>query len=166
MSNSQFSDDALRKAFSFFPSGVTAICAYIDDEPVGMAASSFTSVSLQPPLVSVCIARSSETWARLRLTEQIGISVLASHHDLVCRQLAAKSGNRFADVDWYLSPEGVVRIEGAALHLDVSLHSELPGGDHDIALFRVERFEAEPEVPPLVFHRSRFVTINAMAEAL
>ena len=54
----------LRRAFGCFPSGVTAVCAIIDGEPVGMAASSFTSVSIDPPLASICVQKSSTTWPR------------------------------------------------------------------------------------------------------
>jgi flavin reductase (DIM6/NTAB) family NADH-FMN oxidoreductase RutF len=57
---------ALRRAFAAFPTGVTAVCALVDGEPVGMAANSFTSHSLDPPSVSVAIGRDSGTWRRLR----------------------------------------------------------------------------------------------------
>ncbi len=80
----------LRNAFGCFPTGVTAICAVIDGEPVGMAASSFTSVSLDPALVLVCIQNSSATWRKLRSAPRIGVSVLGEQHDRACSQLAAK----------------------------------------------------------------------------
>lgn len=90
----------LRRAFGCFPSGVTAVCALVDGEPVGMAASSFTSVSVSPPLVSVCIQNISSTWPKLRRRPRLGLSVLAEGHDAACARLASKDGDRFADVGW------------------------------------------------------------------
>jgi len=86
---------ALRDVYACFPSGVTALCALLDGVPVGIAASSFTTVSITPPLVSVCIQRNSTTWPLLQAAPRIGVSVLGELHGKVCRQLAAKTGDRF-----------------------------------------------------------------------
>lgn len=146
----------LRNAFGCFPSGVTAICAMVGDEPVGMAASSFTSVSLDPPLVLVCIQNSSDTWKKLRNAPRIGVSVLGEAHDRACSQLAAKSGDRFARVDWVAKEGGAVLLEGAAVHLDCSIVEQIPAGDHGLVLLRIEDLTFQPAVNPLVFHGSRF----------
>src|ERR1700676_3719190 len=100
----------LRRAFGCFPSGVTAICALVDGRPVGMAASSFTSVSVSPPLVSVCMQHSSTTWPRLRDRPRLGLSILAEGQDGACRQLASKTGDRFAGTQWTASPNGSVYV--------------------------------------------------------
>jgi flavin reductase (DIM6/NTAB) family NADH-FMN oxidoreductase RutF len=135
---------------------VTAICALEDGVPVGMAASSFTSVSITPPLVSLCIQRSSSTWPRLRGLPHLGLSVLAEGQDAACRSLSAKEGDRFAGVAWEAHETGAVFLEGATLWLDCTLHDVLAAGDHVIALLRVLALHAEPETAPLVFHASRF----------
>jgi flavin reductase (DIM6/NTAB) family NADH-FMN oxidoreductase RutF len=147
---------ALRQAFGCFPSGVTAVCGMVDGLPVGMAASSFTSVSIDPPLVSVCVANESATWQALRKLDGLGVSVLSTDHELACRQLAAKSGDRFAGLAWYATDEGAVMMEGSALHLVCTLDAELPAGDHHIALLRIRELQLSHEVPPLVFHQSAF----------
>jgi len=67
----------LRQAFGCFPTGVTAFCGLADGRPEGFAASSFTSVSLEPALVSICVANTSETWPKLARMKRLGISVLA-----------------------------------------------------------------------------------------
>src|SRR3954449_6308888 len=85
----------LRRALGAFPSGVVAVAAQVDGTCVGMAASSFTSVSLEPALVSFSIAKSSATWPALRRAPRLGVSVLADHHDQVCRQLAGPASQRF-----------------------------------------------------------------------
>ncbi|MBN9739246.1 MULTISPECIES: flavin reductase family protein [unclassified Pseudonocardia] len=148
--------DHLRRTFGCFPSGVAAVCAMIDDEPVGMAASSFTSVSVAPPLVSVCVQNTSTTWPRLRDRARLGVSVLAEGHDQVCLSLARKTGDRFADVAWEQTRAGGVVVHGATAWLDCSLHSELPAGDHAIALLEIHGAYADPAAAPLVFHGSRF----------
>ena len=86
----------LRQAFGAFPSGVVAVAASVDDRLVGMAASSFTSVSLEPALVSFSVANSSSTWPVLRRAGRLGLSVLADHHGAACRQLAGPADRRFA----------------------------------------------------------------------
>ena len=110
--------ERLRRAYAMFPSGVTAVCALIDGQPTGMAMSSFTSVSLDPPLVSVCIAHSSSTWPVLSTAAHLGISVLGGAEPHIVRQLSAKDGDRFADIDWEATEEGAVYIGGAPLWLD------------------------------------------------
>ena len=152
----------LRQAFGCFPSGVTAVCALVDGEPVGMAASSFTSVSMAPPLVSVCVQDSSATWPKLRGRDRLGLSVLAEGHDDICLRLARKDGDRFADVDWEAAPDGSVFVHASSAWLDCSLYAELPAGDHAIALLEIHGVRAEPELPPLVFHGSRFRRLAAI----
>ncbi|MFE9029560.1 flavin reductase family protein [Streptomyces iakyrus] len=146
----------LRQAFGCFPSGVTALCALDADGPVGMAASTFTPVSLRPPLASVCVQDTSSTWPKLRMRSRLGLSVLAEEQDRVCRSLAGKGGDRFADVDWEASEGGSVYIRGAGLRLDCSVYAEFPGGDHTIVLLEIHGLMAEPDREPLVFHGSRF----------
>ncbi|WP_434599010.1 flavin reductase family protein [Streptomyces sp. A5-4] len=146
----------LRQAFGCFPSGVTALCGYRDGEPVGLAASSFTSVSMEPPLVSVCIQHTSTTWPKLREQRRLGLSVLAEGQDEICARLASKDGDRFAGMDWVASDDGSVFVDGATLWLDCTIHQEVTFGDHDIVLLGIEGLSAVPDTSPLVFHASRF----------
>lgn len=151
-----FDSRTLRNAFGCFPSGVTAICAMIDGEPVGMAASSFTAVSLDPALVLVCIQNSSTTWRELRTAPRIGVSVLGEEHDRACSQLAAKSGDRFVGLEWITTEGGAVLLKGAAVSLDCSVVEQIAAGDHQMVLLRIESFAFQPAVSPLIFHGSRF----------
>ena len=146
----------LRRAFGSFPSGVAAVCARVDKVPVGMAASSFTSVSVEPPLVSVCIQRTSSTWPILRDRDRLGLSVLGEHHDQAVRQLASKDGDRFAGVEWDAGPQDSVFIRGSSAWLEVSLFEELPAGDHLIALLEVHGLDTAEHTLPLIFHGSKF----------
>lgn len=148
--------ELLRRVFGCFPSGVTAVCAEIDGQPVGMAASSFTSVSIEPPLVSVCVQNSSQTWPLLRSATRLGLSILAVGQDDACRSLSNRSGDRFAGVRWTRDDSGAIFIEGATAVLDCTVHSELPAGDHAIALLQIHHVHADADTAPLIFHGSRF----------
>lgn len=145
----------LRRAYGRFPSGVTAVCGIRGGVPFGMAASSFTTVSLDPPLVSVCLTEQSQTLRLLRHVDRIGISILAGAQGDVCRSLA-QPANRFDGLSWHSSESGAVFIDAAAGWLDCTLYDELPAGDHQILLLRVHGFRVNRDSDPLVFHDSRF----------
>lgn len=153
---------ALRRAFSCFPSGVIAICATVDGAPVGLAASSFTPVSLDPPLASICVQTTSSTWPVLRRATRLGVSVLAESQSDLCRQLSSKNGDRFKDLDLKVDASGAILIEGASLWLTCSLEDELPAGDHSIALLRIQGMQATPQVEPLIFHASSYRRLMAL----
>lgn len=154
---------ALRAAYGCFPSGVTAVCALVDGVPVGMAASSFTSVSMDPPLVSVCVQNTSTTWPKLRDRPRLGLSVLAEGHDAACLALSGKQGDRFAGVHWESTADDAIYVHGSTLWLDCAVEQEVPAGDHAIVLLRVAGLHADPNQAPLVFHGSRFRTLSAVA---
>ncbi|UWP87174.1 flavin reductase family protein [Dactylosporangium fulvum] len=153
----------LRRVFGAFPTGVTAIAAFVDGTPAGLAASSFTSVSLDPPLVSVCVAKTSTTWPVLRRAGRLGVSVLGAHQEHLGRQLSARGGDRFAGATWRASNNGEILLDGACAWLDCSIESEIPAGDHDIVLLRVHDLDADRAVAPLVFHQSTFGRLQQAA---
>lgn len=146
----------LRRVFGSFPTGVTAVAALVDGVPAGLAANSFVSVSLDPPMVSVCVAHTSTTWPTLRRAGRLGVSVLGAHQEHVGRQLSARGVDRFATLPWRTSPDGAVLLDGASAWLDCAIEREIPAGDHDIVLLRVHDLDADPQVAPLVFHGSRY----------
>jgi flavin reductase (DIM6/NTAB) family NADH-FMN oxidoreductase RutF len=146
----------LRQVFGCFPSGVIAVCAIVDGVPVGMAASSFTAVSVAPALVSICVQNTSTTWPRLRMRPRLGVSVLAECHSEACVSLSRKGGDRFAGVSWTELPGGGVLVHGASAWLDCRLAAEVAAGDHTIVVLEICALGADLEIPPLVFHGSRF----------
>ncbi len=154
---------ALRTAYSCFPSGVVAVCSQIDFAPVGMAASSFATVSLDPPLVSLCVQHTSSTWPKLRNAPRIGLSVFAASQDLLCRQLAGPAAHRFDGITPQVSDNGALFIPGSAAILSCSLYDEVSAGDHDLVLLAIEALSADPGIEPLVFHASTFRALEARA---
>ncbi len=158
-----FDQALLRQAFGCFPSGVTAFCGMIDGKPEGMAASSFTSVSIEPALVSVCVANTSSTWPKLAALPALGLSVLASDHGTVARSLASKGIERFAAVDWTGTESGAVFVHGATLWLECRPFKSVDAGDHQIIVLEIEALLMNPDVEPMVFHRSTFHEIARSA---
>ncbi|MEU1995550.1 flavin reductase family protein [Nocardia gamkensis] len=148
--------EQLRRTFGCFPSGVIAVCAMQRQRPVGMVVSSFTSVSLDPALVSICVTNRSQTWALLRDVPRLGLSVLGDEQESMCRQLASRSLDRFAGVEYEHTAEGAVLLSGATAWLDCSLHDEFPAGDHTIVVLAIRGLHARPTAQPLVFHSSRY----------
>jgi flavin reductase (DIM6/NTAB) family NADH-FMN oxidoreductase RutF len=147
----------LRRVFGAFPTGVTALAALgPDGRPIGLAASSFTSVSLDPPIVSVAIGHGSTTWPRLRASDRLGVTVLGAHQEQACVQLSRSSPDRFSGLSWRSTLDGAVLIDGSAAWLDCSIEMEVTAGDHDVIFLRVHELDADHSVEPLVFHASRF----------
>lgn len=150
----------LRKAFGIFPTGVVAVAARVGGQLVGLAASSFTSVSLDPPLVSVSIANGSKTWPHLRRAAQLGITILADHHRVVARQLAGPVDRRFEGLKVAFNDDGAVTLADGLARFDTTIYREIEAGDHTIVLLRLHALEHATEYAadplPLVFHRSGF----------
>lgn len=146
----------LRRVFGAFPSGVTALASLWDGAPMGLAASSFTSVSLDPPLVSICVAITSSTWPLLRLAPRLGVSILSADQEAAGRQLAAHDVDRFANLKLRTTEGGAVLLEGASAWFECSVFTEVRAGDHDIVVLLVHDLDADTDVAPLIFHASRF----------
>jgi flavin reductase (DIM6/NTAB) family NADH-FMN oxidoreductase RutF len=146
----------VRRAYGRFPTGVVAVCALDGDQPAGMLASSFTSVSLDPPLASVSMQHTSTTWPRLARRPRLGVSVMAAGQREICARLAARGADRFAGVRWSVTRGGAVLIDDAATWLECSVHDTVAAGDHDVILLRVRAGAIDPAAEPLVFHDSGY----------
>ena len=151
----------LREAFSHFPSSVIAIAAEVNGTRVGLAASTFVPVSLEPPLVSFCVQNTSETWPKLKDLPRLGISVLGESHDAAARTLAAKTGDRFAGLSTVSTESGAVFVEGTSVWVESAIEQLVTAGDHTIVILRVADITVHPAVPPIVFHRSTFRRLGA-----
>ncbi len=152
---------SLREAFGHFPCGVIAIAAEINGIREGLAVSTFVPVSLDPPLVSFCVQNTSTTWPKLEDVPSLGISVLGEAHDEAVRSLAAKTGDRFAGLETVSNGSGAVFIKGTSVWLESTIVQLVPAGDHTIVVLRVSDVQVDPEVAPIVFHRSIFRRLGA-----
>lgn len=153
---------ALRRVYSYFPSGVVALIAEVDGETHGLVASAFTvGVSIDPPLVSCAIQLSSSTWPRVCAADRIGISVLADSHADLARQIGGRDrARRFDGVPVRTTGSSARFVAGAPVWLECSLYAEHPAGDHSIALLEVTALGADPGLAPLVFHGSSFRSLQ------
>lgn len=151
----------LRRAFGAFPSGVVAVAAEVDGGPAGLAASSFTSVSLRPALLSVCVATTSSTWPVLRRSPTLGLSVLADHHDEACRRLAGPAEHRFDGLRTTRTDGGALLLDDAVAAFECTVHREVDAGDHILVLLQLQAVHGPADTMPLVFHRSGFGRLDA-----
>jgi flavin reductase (DIM6/NTAB) family NADH-FMN oxidoreductase RutF len=150
----------LRRGFSFFPSGVVAVCAQIGNCPVGMVVSTFIPVSLDPPLVAFCAHKSSCTWPKLRTASHLGLTLLDESQYLTARQLSARAGDRFAGLSLETDEQGAIFLADCPAVLECSIRSEIEAGDHYLIVLEVHEFELRGEKAPLVFHKSGFRSLR------
>ena len=153
----------LRQAFGIFPTGVVAVAAEVDGARTGLAASSFASVSLDPPLVSFSVAKTSKTWPDLRRAGHLGVTILAGHHGEVCRQLAGPVEHRFDGVAVTASEDGAVTLDEGLARFDCTVYREVEAGDHTIVILRLHAVDHSDTSLPLVFHRSAFGRLSESA---
>lgn len=146
-----------RHVLGQYPTGVTLITAPgIDGDPIGMVVGTFTSVSLEPPLVAFLPARNSSTWPKIREAGSFCANVLTSPQEEVCRAFSQRREDRFSAFEWFPGTGGP-RLKGAAAWIDCTIEDVVPGGDHDIVLGRVQDLDVG-EAPdlPLLFLRGGY----------
>jgi flavin reductase (DIM6/NTAB) family NADH-FMN oxidoreductase RutF len=146
----------MRDVLGHFASGITVVTAQGPDGPIGFTCQSFTSLSLEPPLVSFAPARTSTTWPRLRDIGRFCVNVLADDQDGLSGQFARSGTDKFAGVGWTPSANGSPVLEGVVAWIDCELYAEHDGGDHTIVVGRVLDLGATAERTPLVFHRGAY----------
>lgn len=153
-----------RKVMGHYPTGVTVVASVEDGHPLGLAIGSFFSVSLEPPLVGFCVARTSSTWPRIEPTGAFGISVLAEDQHETSGRFASKVEDKFEGEVWEPGPvTGSPLIQGAIAHVDCTLHSVLDGGDHVIVLGRVQALDVpRDDAGPLLFFRGAYGRHSAL----
>jgi flavin reductase (DIM6/NTAB) family NADH-FMN oxidoreductase RutF len=160
---------AMRRVLGHFATGVTVVTAQDGEGPVGMVANSFTSVSLEPPLVLFCAGVESETWPRVRAAERFCVNVLAHDQRELAVSFARKGTDRYQGVELIERGEGPPRLAGAIAHIECEIHAEHPAGDHTIVVGAVRELAvadegAEPLREPLIFYRGGFTTARQRAE--
>lgn len=146
---------SFRTVLGHFATGITVITAMDRDEPVGIAANSFTSVSLDPPLVLFCAAKTSGTWPRIQRAGHFTVNVLDEHQEHVSQLFAAKDVDRFARVEWRLGSQGPILADVHA-YLDCTIEAEHDAGDHVIVIGRVQELGLTADAGPLLFYRGRY----------
>jgi flavin-dependent trigonelline monooxygenase, reductase component len=144
--------DQFRQAAGRFATGI-AIATVMDTEgvPHGLTVNSFTSVSLNPPLVLVCVGHTTATVERFRTAKHFGINILAEDQRSLSDCFARKTHNRFAGVDWHPGKTGVPLLAGVLAVMECHVHRKIPMGDHDIFVGEVMRVEVHDKTPLVYF---------------
>ncbi|MER5715069.1 flavin reductase family protein [Streptomyces sp. NPDC002132] len=151
-----------RRVLGTFATGVTVITASAgagEDAPAGFACQSFTSLSLDPPLVAFMVGRTSTTWPRIARAGVFCVNVLSADQAGLCRAFAVSGADKFAGVAHEPAPAtGSPRLTGAPAWIDCTIHAVHTGGDHLIVVGRVNALGTSgTDEPPLLFHRGRFL---------
>lgn len=146
-----------RDVLGRFATGVTVITAMSDGRPVGMTCQSFSSVSLTPPLVLFCPAKTSRAWPLIQRSGKFAVNLLAHGQDHVSNTMATKGIDKFAHVGWAPSTAtGSPLIHGTLGYIDCSIFAVHEAGDHYIVVGRVEDLDTTDAPDPLLFFRGRY----------
>jgi 3-hydroxy-9,10-secoandrosta-1,3,5(10)-triene-9,17-dione monooxygenase reductase component len=149
-------EDRLRAALGRFPTGVAFVTTEVDGSPLGLIVSTFTAVSLQPPLISFCPARDSFTWRRMRTARRFAVNVLGTHHTAFARHAAARGVDRFAGAELESGVSSLPVLADALAVLECGLEAEHLAGDHTIVVGRVDALHVPARRPPLVYWAGAF----------
>lgn len=149
-----------RQLLGHFATGVTVLTVTgPEGQPVGMTANSLASVSLEPPLLSVCVDRTAEMHDVILAAPQFVVNVLESRQEALSRRFADKHEDRFDGVGYRLTPEGLVLLDGALAWIECERFARYPGGDHSIVIGRVMG-GTTGEGRPLVFYRGGYAALG------
>lgn len=146
-----------RDALGCFATGVTIVTA-MDGEgkPIGLTANSFTSVSLDPPLLLVCIANNAGSAPALEGAERFAVNVLQIGQQLTSNRFAGKGEDRFGATPWAVGEFGTPVLTGSLASFECERHAVHEGGDHFILVGRVLKASFEPQRDPLLYFRGKY----------
>jgi len=149
-----------RAVLGQYASGVTVVTALQGDTPVGMTCQSFTSVSLDPPLVAFLPMKTSRAFAAIRLSRKFCVNFLAADQIDLSNSFASLAEDKFEGVDWNPTSSGMPRIEGTVGWVDCTVQHVHEAGDHYLVIGKVEDLGEGDGSKPLLFHQGRYRTAD------
>lgn len=155
-----FDAATFRRVLGHLPTGVVVVTGIDDGDPVGLAVGSFTSVSLDPPLVGFFVAHTSTTWPRIEAGRVFCANVLRDEQESVCKTFATSGVDKFAAIDWAPGPIGAPVLAGALATIHCTIESVHEAGDHVLVLGRVMELDAADVGTPLVFFKGAYVRLS------
>jgi flavin reductase (DIM6/NTAB) family NADH-FMN oxidoreductase RutF len=153
---SSFDEAKYRQVLGHFPTGVVVVSAMYDSKPVGLAIGSFTSVSLDPPLVGFLAGRNSSSWPKIKEGGVFCVNVLAEEQEDICRVFASKADDKFASIGWRPSRSGAPILNDVLAWIDCEIEKVDEAGDHWWVLGKVLDMEVRHEGGPLIFFRGGY----------
>lgn len=155
-----FSATDFRNALGAFATGVTVITTQGEDHPFGMTANAFSSVSLDPPLVLVCVISGTHGAETIERNGVFAVNILGADHEPISRYFSSKDRPRgpdaFSEIPHVLGTTGCPILEGAAAYLDCRVHAIHEAGDHLVVIGEVMALGVEEDSAPLLFHGGRY----------
>jgi flavin reductase (DIM6/NTAB) family NADH-FMN oxidoreductase RutF len=150
----------LRQALGSFPTGVTVVsCLDKNKNPLGFTANSFTSVSLDPKLISICIDKESFNIDSFSITKHFAVSVLSENQQSISTIFATPHEDRFKNIDWSTEETGSPIISGAVAWFDCNTQQVVDAGDHLILIGNIIAFDSTPKTP-LMYLRGNYVNLG------
>jgi 3-hydroxy-9,10-secoandrosta-1,3,5(10)-triene-9,17-dione monooxygenase reductase component len=150
-----------RDVLGLFASGVTVVTSLSDGAPVGMTCQSFTSVSLEPPLVMFCPARTSRAWPMMQRAGFFCVNFLAADQAEISQAMATKGTDKYDGIEWRPATTGAPLIDGVIGFVDCTVHSVHEAGDHYVVLGRVRELGfGDTGRKPLLYYRGSYDTVT------
>ena len=149
----------LREALGSFVTGITVVTTRNGGEPHGLTANSFSSVSLEPPLVLFSLSRAADCFDAFERAEAFAINVLRSDQEDISSRFATKDVDKWTGVEWRPGHGGCPLLEGAVAAFECRVAARHEGGDHVIYVGEVVRFDHRPDAAPLAFFRGRYTGV-------
>ena len=151
--------DEFRTALSHFGSSVTVVTAQgADGTPRGLTVSAFSSLSLEPPLILICIEEKASIHDTLKEGDYFAVNILAEDQEVISRRFASRDPDRFAGIGYSAGVTGAPLLEGALAHLECRRKEAYPGGDHTIFIGEVESIGTK-EAKPLIYFRGGYARL-------
>lgn len=151
------SPDLLRSVFRRHAAGVAVITAGGEKGPVGFTATSLTSVSAEPPMLSFGIGTGASSWPVMSEADHVGVHILGEHQQVLAATFARSGADRFgAPTAWHEGPEGVPVLDDVLAWLVCRVVARVPAGDHRIVLAEVVLGDPAGPGRPLLYHQGRF----------
>jgi flavin reductase (DIM6/NTAB) family NADH-FMN oxidoreductase RutF len=149
-----------RQLLGRFATGVTILTVVTPDgRPIGMTANSLSSVSLRPPLISVCVDREADMHEAILKAGEFVVNVLSSPQETLARRFSDEHDDRFDGVGYHLSPDGLILLDGALAHVECHRQAQHPAGDHTIVVGKVVG-GATSDGRPLLFYRGGYAALG------
>jgi flavin reductase (DIM6/NTAB) family NADH-FMN oxidoreductase RutF len=149
-----------RQLLGRFATGVAILTVTAPDRRLlGMTANSLSSVSLNPPLISVCVDHEAEMHSAVLQVDQFALNVLSSTQETLARRFADKHEDRFDGVGYHLTPDGLILLGGALAHIECRRYAHYAGGDHTIVVGQVIGGSTS-KGRPLLYYRGGYAALE------
>ncbi len=155
MSATSFDTARFRETLGHFATGVTVVTATEEGEPVGFTCQSFSSLSLDPPMVALAPGKNSTSWPRIAEAGSFCVNVLSSTQEALARDFAVTGRDKFVGVGWEPGGNGAPRLQGALAWIECELLLAHDAGDHEIVFGEVRDMGVNPG-SPLLYYRGGF----------